>query len=99
MRKKSPIPPNGEILLYQAPDGTAKLNVRLVNESVWLSIDQMALLFGIDKSGISRYLKNIFESSEFDEEVVVAKIATTTQHGAIAGKPRQRTVNFITRPL
>ena len=44
MKKKNPIPPNGEILLYQAPDGTAKLNVRLVNESVWLSIDQMALL-------------------------------------------------------
>ena len=44
MKKKNQIPPNGEILLYQAPDGTAKLNVRLVNESVWLSIDQMALL-------------------------------------------------------
>ena len=57
MKKKPLIPPNGEILLYQAPDGTAKLNVRLVNESVWLSIDQMALLFGIDKSGISRHLK------------------------------------------
>ena len=60
MKKKNPIPPNGEILLYQAPDGTAKLNVRLVNESVWLSIDQMALLFGVDKSGISRHLNNIF---------------------------------------
>ena len=46
----------------------------------------MAELFAIDKSGISRYLKNIFESSEFVEEVVVAKIATTTQHGIIVGK-------------
>ena len=46
----------------------------------------MAELFAIDKSGISRYLKNIFESSEFVEEVVVAKIATTTQHGAIPEK-------------
>ena len=42
----------------------------------------MAELFAIDKSGISRYLKNIFESSEFVEEVVVAKIAIPTKHGA-----------------
>lgn len=51
------------------------------------------------KKEISRHLAKIFESGELDEEMVVAKIATTTQHGAIAGKPRQRTVNFITRPL
>ena len=81
MRKKSPIPPNGEILLYQAPDGTAKLNVRLVNESVWLSIDQMALLFGIDKSGISRHLKNIFSTGELVKPAVVANFATTAADG------------------
>ena len=81
MRKKSQIPPNGEILLYQAPDGTTKLNVRLVNESVWLSIDQMALLFGIDKSGISRHLKNIFATGELVKPVVVAKFATTAADG------------------
>ena len=81
MRKKSPIPPNGEILLYQAPDGTAKLNVRLVNESVWLSIDQMALLFGIDKSGISRHLKNIFATCELVKPAVVVKFATTAADG------------------
>lgn len=81
MRKKSQIPPNGEILLYQAPDGTAKLNVRLVNESVWLSIDQMALLFGIDKSGISRHLKNIFSTRELVKPATVAKFATTAADG------------------
>ena len=79
--KKNQIPPNGEILLYQAPDGTAKLNVRLVNESVWLSIDQMALLFGVDKSGISRHLKNIFSSGELVKPAVVAKFATTAADG------------------
>lgn len=81
MRKKSQIPPNGEILLYQAPDGTTKLNVRLVNESVWLSIDQMALLFGVDKSGISRHLKNIFATGELVKPAVVAKFATTAADG------------------
>ena len=81
MRKKSQIPPNGEILLYQAPDGTTKLNVCLVNESVWLSIDQMALLFGIDKSGISRHLKNIFSTGELVKPAVVANFATTAADG------------------
>ena len=46
----------------------------------------MAELFGIDKSGISRHLSKIFETGELDEKVVVAKIATTTQHGAIQDK-------------
>ncbi len=81
MKKKNPIPPNGEILLYQAPDGTAKLNVRLVNESVWLSIDQMALLFGVDKSGISRHLKNIFSTGELVKSATVAKFATVQTEG------------------
>ena len=76
MKKKSQTPPNGEILLYQAPDGTTKLNVRLVNESVWLSIDQMALLFGVDKSGISRHLKNIFATGELVKPATVANFAT-----------------------
>ena len=46
----------------------------------------MAELFGVDKSSISRHLKNIFETEELDEKVVVAKIETTTHHGAITGK-------------
>ncbi len=46
----------------------------------------MSDLFGVDMSGIGRHLKNIFSTGELDEEVVVAKIATTTQHGAIQGK-------------
>lgn len=83
MRKKSPIPPNGEILLYQAPDGTAKLNVRLVNESVWLSIDQMALLFGVDKSGISRHLKNIFATGELVKPATVAKLQQFKRKGTV----------------
>ena len=46
----------------------------------------MAELFGIDKSGINRYLKNIFDTAELDEKVAVAKIAITTQHSAIERK-------------
>ena len=54
----------------------------------------MAELFGIDKSGISRHLAKIFESGELDEEVVVAKIATTTQHGAMQDKTQTIPTNY-----
>ena len=53
-----------------------------------------AELFGIDKSGISRHLAKIFESGELDEEVVVAKIATTTQHGAMQDKTQTIPTNY-----
>ena len=54
----------------------------------------MGELFGVDKSSISRHLKNIFESRELEEKVVVAKIETTTQHGAIEGKTQTSETNF-----
>lgn len=71
----------GEMIVYRAEDGRAVVDVRLQNESIWLSIDQMAALFDIDKSGISRHLKNIFESGELDREQVVAIFATTAADG------------------
>jgi len=54
----------------------------------------MSELFGIDKSGISRHLTNIFDSGELDEKVVVAKIAIPTQHGAIEGKTQNSPTNY-----
>lgn len=54
----------------------------------------MAELFEIDKSGISRHLKNIFESGELDENVVVAKIAIPTKHGAIPDKEQLSPTNY-----
>ena len=50
----------GEIIIYQTEDGLTKINVNLQNETVWLSLDQMAELFQRDKSTISRHIKNIF---------------------------------------
>ncbi len=84
----------GQILLYQTPDGELKIEVRLQGETVWLSLDQMAELFQRNKSTISRYIKNVFEEGELDKDVVVAKFATTTQHGAIEGKTQSRLVDF-----
>ena len=82
-----------EIVLYQ-PNDAVRLEVRISNESVWLTQAQIAYLFGVDKSGISRHLKNIFESEELDEALVVAKFATTTQHGAIEGKTQTTETKF-----
>jgi hypothetical protein len=80
-----------EIVLYQ-PDTTVHMEVLLGNETVWLTLDQMAELFDRDKSTISRHIKNIFSEKELWREVVVAKFATTTQHGAIAGKTQTHLV-------
>ena len=82
-----------EIVLYQ-PNDAIHLEVMMANESVWLTQQQIASLFGVDKSGISRHLKNIFESKELDEALVVAKFATTTQHGAIEGKTQTTESKF-----
>ncbi len=84
----------GELLLYQTSDGGTKIEVKLVNETVWLSLDQMAELFQRNKSTVSRHIKNIFDSGELDEKEVVAFFATTTQHGAISGKTQTHNVAF-----
>lgn len=75
-----------EMVLYHSEQSDITVNAIIKDETIWITQKAMAELFGIDKSGISRHLSNIFKSGELDEEVVVAKIATTTQHGAIEGK-------------
>lgn len=66
-----------QILLYQTEDGEARIEVILSEDTVWLSIDQMAELFQRNKSTISRHIKNILESGELKVDAVVAKNATT----------------------
>ena len=66
-----------QILLYQTEDGAAKIEVILSEDTVWLSIDQMAELFQRNKSTISRHIKNVLESGELKTEAVVAKNART----------------------
>ncbi len=85
---------NGDIIIYQTEDGLTKIDVNIQGETVWLSLDLMAELFQRDKSTISRHIKKIFEEGELDKEVVVAKYATTTQHGAIEGKQQTHLVDY-----
>jgi len=69
------------IALYQAPDGTVSLEVKLEAETVWLNLNQMSGLFDRDKSVISRHLRNIFKTGELDRDSVVAFFATTAADG------------------
>lgn len=83
----------GELIIYQNTEGNIKIDVRLEEETVWLTQDQMATLFGKAKSTINEHIKNVFAEGELDEKVVIRKFRTTTQHGAIAGKTQQVEVN------
>ena len=72
----------GEIIIYQTEDGITKLSVNLQDETVWLSLDQMAELFQRDKSTISRHIKNVFEEGELSQSSTVANFATVQREGA-----------------
>ena len=72
---------NDNMLIYQSADGKIKIDVRFEKETVWLSLDQMAALFGREKSTISRHIKNVFEEGELSAPSVVANYATTAADG------------------
>ena len=69
------------------------MEVNLKDETVWLNLEQMSQLFGRDKSVISRHIKNAL-SEELNDEVVIAKFATTSKHGAIEGKTQTHLVDY-----
>lgn len=71
----------GQFLLYQTPDGNSQIEVKLQNDTVWLSLDQMAELFQRNKSTISRHIKNVLEDGELQEEATIANFATVQNEG------------------
>ena len=72
---------NSELIIYTTEDGMTKVDVTFDNDTVWLSLDQMANLFQRNKSTISRHIKNVFEEGELDRNSVVANFATTAADG------------------
>ena len=74
-------PQKGEIVIYRTEDGKTALDVTLEEQTVWLSLNQMATLFQRDKSVVSRHLNNIFKSKELRRDAVVAFFATTASDG------------------
>ena len=71
----------GEILIYQNQDGNIKIDVRLEDETVWLTQLQMGVLFGKDKRTVSEHIKNIFTEGELEENSVVRNFRTTASDG------------------
>ena len=75
-----------KIVIYQTEDGQTQIDVRLENETVWLTQAQMAELFQKDRTVITRHINNVFNEGELNKEEVCVKFAHTTPHGAIEGK-------------
>ena len=84
---------NKQIVVYK-PTDDIRLEVQTDGETVWLTQEQMCLLFGRTQSVIARHIANIFREGELDKEVVYAKFAYTTRHGAIDGKTQTKEVGL-----
>ncbi|WP_293688329.1 virulence RhuM family protein [Thiolapillus sp.] len=83
-----------EFLLYTAPNGEVKVEVLLSNETIWLTQERMAELFGVQRPAITKHLKNIFESNELKESVVCSILEHTATHGAMEGKTQTSRVKY-----
>ena len=85
---------NNKILIYTDSSGLTKIDVRLTEDTLWLTQAQMCELYQTSKSNVSEHIKHIFEEGELDREVVVRKFRTTSQHGAIEGMTQTHEVTF-----
>jgi len=81
-------------LLYTTPSGDVRLDVVLMEESIWLTQKAMAELFSVGVPAVSKHLRNIFESGELQKELVISKLETTTRHGAVEGKTQINKVDY-----
>ena len=85
---------NNQIIIYQTEDGQTQIDVRLENDMIWLTRQQIAVLFGRDYKTISKHINNALKE-ELAGSVVVAKFANTTQHGAIEGKTQTHEIDYF----
>ena len=83
-----------EFITFKLQEKDKGIQVRYENETLWMTQKAMAELFGVQPPAISKHFKNIFEEGELDEKVVIPKMETTTQHGAITGKTQTNTTQF-----
>ena len=73
--EQSSAPARGEIILYQTADGNTSIDVKLENETVWLSSEQMAMLLDRDRTVIQRHIRNIYKEEELDRNITCANFA------------------------
>ena len=82
------------IVLFKDGDITLDVSVSVDKDTVWLNANQMAALFDKDEKTIRKHINNVFIDDELDKELVVAKFATTTQHGAMSNKVQTHMTQF-----
>lgn len=83
-----------KIIIYKTGNNKIELNVKLERDTIWLTQDQIAVLFGTQRPAITKHLKNIFKSGELEEKVVSSILEHTTKHGAIKGKMQTKNVKI-----
>lgn len=95
-KKKNITPTEGfsELLLYTTPNGNVKVEIWLQNETIWLTQQKIADLFGVQRPAITKHLKNIFETGELKEELVSSILEHTTSHGAMEGKTQETKTRY-----
>lgn len=94
MKDNNIAPIQDEIVLYQSEDGNVNVDVLFQDETVWLTQEQMAQLFGKGRTTITEHIGNIFKEGELNEDVVCRKFRHTTQHGAIEGLIQTQEVKY-----
>ena len=85
---------NNEISFLMYSLDEENVNVRVSEDTIWMTQNALAELFGIDRTGVGRHLKNIFEEGELDKEVVCANFAHNTKQCAIVGKEKVRDLKY-----
>lgn len=83
-----------KFVLYEADDNDVIANVLIKDETLWTTQKEMARLFDVGIPAISKHLNNIFDEEELEKEMVISKMETTTQHGAIEGKTQKNESDF-----
>ncbi len=83
---------NSEIIIYQTADNETRIQTRLQDETVWLTQEQMAELFGKGRTTITEHVGNIFTEGELNEKEVCQHFRHTSRHGAIEGKTQIRSI-------
>ena len=82
------------IIVYSTPEGDVRVNAIVKDETIWLTQKGIAELFDVGVPAVSKHLKNIFAEGELQQELVISKMETTTQHGAVDGLTQSRETNF-----
>ena len=83
-----------KIIIYKTKNGETEIDVKMQNETLWLTQKSMAELFDVKVPAINKHLKNIFREGELDEKEVISKMEITTQHGALINKTQTKETSF-----